>query len=397
MKKGIVIIGANFGDEGKGLMTNFCCSKAENPIVVRFNSGAQAGHTVYYNELRHVFGHFGAGTLQGIPTYLSRYFVVNPILFIKEYKELERKGIKPVVYVDTESYVTTPYDMLLNQIAESSRKENRHGSCGIGFNETIIRCADERYNLQVKDLYGKDAMKKVKRIKEEYLKKRLAELKVTKIDKKYRELIKSDSLLIKFSSDLQKFKKYVEVKKFSELNNKTLIFEGAQGLMLHEGYKYFPYVTHSKTGIENVAELLSENNISDIQLEAIYVTRCYLTRHGAGPLPGEIRKKIYSNIVDLTNRPNRFQGVLRFAPINLDLIKENIDEDLQKIDLEKYSVKKSIALTCLNQIGEEKVLYTVENELRKAELSKFINDFKVYLGDKYKYYLCYDKLGKKII
>lgn len=85
MKEVKVIIGANFGDEGKGLMTDYFCNKCDNPIVVRFNSGAQAGHTVVTPDgNRHVFGHFGSGTFNNTPTFLSKYFVVNPLSFLKE-------------------------------------------------------------------------------------------------------------------------------------------------------------------------------------------------------------------------------------------------------------------------------------------------------------------------
>lgn len=88
-----VVIGSGFGDEGKGLMTDYFCSsfpRDESVLNVRFNGGAQAGHTVVTPYgLRHVFGHFGAGSfLPNVVTYLSSEFLVNPILFRKEYGKL---------------------------------------------------------------------------------------------------------------------------------------------------------------------------------------------------------------------------------------------------------------------------------------------------------------------
>ena len=80
-----VVIGAQFGDEGKGRLTaHHVVEVGDDAIVVRFNGGAQAGHTVVAPDgRRHVFSHVGSGALTGAATYLSRFFVANPILFLK--------------------------------------------------------------------------------------------------------------------------------------------------------------------------------------------------------------------------------------------------------------------------------------------------------------------------
>ena len=75
MKKAIVVIGANYGDEAKGAYTDFFASQADDSIVIRFNGGAQAGHTVQLGLDRIIFSHFGSGSLAGRPTYLSEFFV----------------------------------------------------------------------------------------------------------------------------------------------------------------------------------------------------------------------------------------------------------------------------------------------------------------------------------
>src|SRR5580698_7114906 len=94
------VIGANFGDEGKGLITDFLCSQLDDCLVVRFNGGAQAGHTVVTLRGRHVFHHFGSGTFNDSPTFLSRFFVVNPLLWEKEHIEL---GAIPVLHIDPDA------------------------------------------------------------------------------------------------------------------------------------------------------------------------------------------------------------------------------------------------------------------------------------------------------
>src|ERR1700730_14751416 len=84
-----VVIGANFGDEGKGLAVDALAARMTRPIVIRFNGGAQAGHTVTTPDgRRHVFSHVGAGAFLDAPTFLSRFFVVQPGVFAREAAEL---------------------------------------------------------------------------------------------------------------------------------------------------------------------------------------------------------------------------------------------------------------------------------------------------------------------
>ena len=136
-----VVIGANYGDEGKGLMTDYFASKYKNPLVVCSNGGAQRGHTVVTpTGLRHVFHHFGSGTLCGAMTYLPSSFVVNPMIFAEEYQELKKlTGKVPIIYINKRCKISTPFDMMINQILEECRGEDKHGSCGVGVWETIVR------------------------------------------------------------------------------------------------------------------------------------------------------------------------------------------------------------------------------------------------------------------
>jgi adenylosuccinate synthase len=78
------VLGAGFGDEGKGLVTDWLCRSCAKPLVIRFCGGQQAGHTVAANGLRHVFSNFGAGTLRGVPTYFSRFCTIDPVGMINE-------------------------------------------------------------------------------------------------------------------------------------------------------------------------------------------------------------------------------------------------------------------------------------------------------------------------
>lgn len=317
--KAHAIIGANYGDEGKGLMTDHICSREGADMVVRFNGGAQAGHTVTLADgRRHVFHHIGSGTFLGIPTFLSRYFVVNPILFNGE-------GLSGAVYVDPLALVTTPMDMLINQAAERKRQ---HGSCGVGINETMRRSREERYCLRVADMLDQG---RFARIAEEYAKARIRELGLDLVIEAYWAEV--------FRDHADKFMSSVNVT--SKPPGSRFVFEGAQGLMLDQHSPDFPHVTHSNTGIKNVLALCRDMGISDVR--ATYVSRSYLTRHGAGPLPHE--ESMPAFVKDETNVPHPFQGVLRYAPLDVLALERRIIRDAGTVPFD-------VAVTCLDQTGD---------------------------------------------
>lgn len=344
---GHAVIGAGYGDEGKGLITDYLASRSPSETtVVRFNGGAQAGHTVVTPEgHRHVFGHLGAGTFVGCPTHLSRFFIVNPILFNRELESLRAFGLRPAVTVHGDALVSTPIDMYINQKAELARGKGRHGSCGIGINETVTRSLSHpSFRIVFADaLFPARLESKLEAIKRIWLPSRLAALGI-ELDRETRldsfELM-VDSIIAGFIDDLENMLRWVTISG-PPRTTRHVIFEGAQGLMLDEGREdLFPHVTRSRTGLTNVIQLADEFGIE--RLDVTYVTRSYLTRHGAGPLPGECDWRF----ADETNAPNRFQGNLRFAPLDAGLIADAIERDLDRHHNRLASV--DMAVTCLDQ------------------------------------------------
>lgn len=342
MKNAKVVIGANFGDEGKGLMTNYFVAQSKDPLVVRFNGGAQAGHTVIHNGERIIFSHFGSGTALGAPTYLSKEFLCNPMEFITEYKDLNKKHTIPMIFVHPECRVTTPFDVIINQAIEKQRAGKKHGSCGIGIFETVKR--SEFYKITVEDLFNEHrlAMKMVE-IQDHWIEERAAFLRLKEIP----EILFDRAVIDQFIEDCKIFKNKITLAydNILELYD-NIIFEGAQGLLLDWNTQYFPHATPSYTGITNVVEILK--NFSGVRTEVVYMSRCYLTRHGAGPLETECAKP-YKRIVDLTNQPNEWQDTLRFGLLDLDLLKQTIDKDFKQA-LPHF--EKSISITCLDQAND---------------------------------------------
>ena len=373
-----VVIGANYGDEGKGLITDYLAARnPSNTLVIRFNGGAQAGHTVQRpNGLRHVFSHFSSGTFAGAETYLSDFFIANPVLFTEELAKLKSCGFSPKVTIHPDAMVTTPYDMYINQRFENSRGENRHGSCGVGISETIERNLHEKFRFTVKDLGDQKTLKKkLLTIRDEWLESRLSQLMKRKLTPNESDLICSSEIFDYFLENIQVFIRYCDIVDDHYLANwDRLIFEGAQGLLLDQGHKNFPHVTRSHTGLQNVLTIANRNKIKHVDIH--YVTRCYLTRHGAGPLPNESASCPCPHFKDETNIPHKFQGALRFAPLNLDQLKAEIEADLHQLP-KAISKKVILAVTCLDQFEEKITIAKTEGnilELKKAAFLQHVFD-----------------------
>ncbi|MGO9817826.1 MAG: adenylosuccinate synthetase [Acidocella sp.] len=350
MSTASAIIGAGWGDEGKGLMTD-ALAGAES-VVVRANGGSQAGHTVQRPDgTRHVFHHVGSGAFRGAATFLSRFFVHNPMMLLRELSELAEIGISPVLFADPDGLVTTPWDMMINQIAEEARSGGRHGSCGLGINETIRRSEREGFALRFRDLADQAKVTEIgARILHDWVPSRLAALGVLP-DKTWQARLASPIIAEHFAQDVEDMCRLVAVNDgaiaAAAARADRLIFEGAQGLLLDQDHAFFPHVTPSKTGLANPSVLAAEWGVKEIR--AIYMTRAYATRHGVGPFPREVREMACP---DETNIPNMWQGTLRFGVLDLDLLAETIHEDEARAPVR---IDKYLAMTCLDQVSHQAV------------------------------------------
>lgn len=348
MLQAYAVIGANYGDEGKGLITDYLTRQAPGRVlVVRCNGGAQAGHTVTTRGGRHVFHHIGAGTLAGGDTYLSQFFIVNPILFEQEHAAIPCAA--PKVYYHTMALVTTPYDMLINQAMERKRGGTRHGSCGVGINETVERskCG---FALYAGTLSSPGFLLKELERMNEWWPARMAalglEFEDLQVDHDQLETIQTH-----FINACDLFASVCRPIDYAHsLKDTTIIFEGAQGLGLDEVHGAFPHVTRSRTGFDNIGVVAAGLGVKNI--ETHYVTRAYLTRHGAGPLPNEYAAGPPAGVVDTTNVDHKWQGMLRTAPLEIAQLRARIAADRATARRFKGTVTAKLDITCLDQCGE---------------------------------------------
>lgn len=347
------VIGASYGDEGKGHTVDHLAGAGERTLVVRFNGGAQAGHTVVNGGRRHVFHHLGAGTFRGASTFLSPYFLLNPILFRKEHALFPRADVS----VDPACPVTTPFDMMLNQAVEARRGAARHGSCGLGINETVTRTLSSDgggdFRLLLADAEHERPLRdRLRAIRDGWVPQRAAALGVEPADLPW---LGDERIVDRFVEDTAYLRAHARRRDWTEARHGDLrafehvVFEGAQGLRLDEESPEFPHVTRSRTGLTNVLRLLDAARLDD-PLEVHYVTRPYLTRHGAGQLAGELDGPPFPGIVDETNIPNAHQGSLRFALLDPAALTSFIAADLRQVAGRPVSPR--LVVTCLDQVPD---------------------------------------------
>lgn len=258
-----------YGDAGKGTVVDALCATTARRAVLRFNGGAQAAHNVITASGRHhTFAQFGAGTLQGVPTHLTRFMVVDPLALSAEASALGNPY--DLLTVDEDALLATPWHRAANQLREQRRGEGRHGSCGMGVGQTVEYALKNPAAPRVGDVRSPSR-----------LRARLAQVRSV-LTEQYGPL-PAPPLPAVVDAFLA-FGRAVSIVDSSYvttlLNEGPCIFEGAQGVLLDEWRGWHPYTTWSTTTFDNVASLCD----SFVRLG---VVRTYTTRHGAGPLVTE--------------------------------------------------------------------------------------------------------------
>lgn len=383
MKKVVAVIGMNFGDEGKGHITNYVSN--EKTLNVRFNGGCQAAHSVFMDDGRdHIFHQFGSGTLKGARTLFASHFIVNPIVFVAEAEALSKITKLREVFIDPRCRVSTPYDMLLNEFSCWIRKKT--DTTGFGINETVERSQYKQLKITAKDIFEGDITNTLKLIRTEWVPYRVGDK--LSLFKEFMDtrVWSAERLEQVFIDTIKVMSKFVVLYRDSSLmdlflqkeTDRNVVFEGAQGLLLDQNRKeFFPYLTRSSTGIQNVCELLRASK-TVLDFEIILVTRAYLTRHGDGPLWNE-RLAIYKNINNLTNPENPYQGKLRYGYLNWDWYNTALLETRKKAKELITSIPTNVgtAITCVDHLDSDHILCSPKeyNIPYKSLEKRVINDF----------------------
>lgn len=349
------VIGANYGDEGKGLVSANLAAKAQRDnkkcLTILYNGGSQRGHTVEFGNFRHVYHHFAAGSEFDSDTYFHQDFLVNPMTFVQEYNGIYE------CYMDARCRIVTPFDMIANQFAEQGR-DVRHGSCGMGIFETITRYNDggsrmltrkvgDLCNLINNSLY--DYITDVQRYYEHRKGIRFDSIPGLDVEGLKRHWVDDFNTMVAnvsivYDWSVKSLLNYYDV----------IIFEGGQGLALDmDNMADFPHLTPSNTGCKKMIPFIIDTLGEDTPVELYYVTRSYLTRHGNGPMPdGYLDHSMIEQ--DMTNHPNPWQGTLRLAGFTSKSIADMMGR-IYKDKSETYGMDNvvcNLVVTHTNEIAE---------------------------------------------
>lgn len=320
------VIGLGFGDEGKGLVTDYLCRTLTHgeynaPLVVRFSGGHQAGHTVCVGNVHHVFSNFGSGTLRGAATLFKESCIIDPIGIMNEYKVLCDKGVNPELYIEPCCAICTPYEKYSNEHDETMKE---HGTCGLGVYTTVCR-EKAGFHLQAGDM--------------EY--KSVFAMKLNMLKAWYKDKIDGqiDTTLFEEAVDFINNNENIHISQDSEVFSPDSIYEGSQGIMLDERCGFFPHVTATGLLPFHCAYHPGTPNL-------YLVTRAYCTRHGNGPIPNEDNRGIVIPDTE-TNQENKYQGKLRFCILDIDMLRYAAAKVREKMI---NILQAKLVITCLDHL-----------------------------------------------
>ena len=302
---GYVVVGTQWGDEGKGKIIDVLADRAD--YVVRFQGGNNAGHTVVVNGEKFILKLLPSGVLHGGTCVIGPGVVVDPKVILEELASLETRGAKTDhVIISDRAQVIMPYHVKLDELREA-----KEGGLKIGTTKKGIGpCYEDkisRYGIRMADLLDMPQF-------EEKLKRNLA-MKNEIFTKIYGvEPLDYDKILADYKGYIEKIKHRIKdtipiVNKALD-ENKLVLFEGAQAMMLDINYGTYPYVTSSSptTGGVTTGAGVSPRKID----KGIGVMKAYTTRVGEGPFVtellgefGEKVRQIGGEYGAVTGRPRR--------------------------------------------------------------------------------------------
>jgi adenylosuccinate synthase len=285
-----VIIGAQWGDEGKGKVTDFFSAKSD--YIVRFQGGNNAGHTIILDEKTLKLHLIPSGVLHPkCKLVIGSGVVIDPSVLIDELDLLKKEGLKVNLLISDRAHLIMPYHIDIDHHLTDLQNDLAAGSTRSGIAPVY---ADKmyRHGLRVADLLNKDVF--AKRLKKSFtFNKKLVE---NVFDKKFN--YSYDSILKQYLKYIEVIKPYVGniTKTLSRANKEgaSILFEGAQGACLDVDHGLYPFTTSSNTiaGQIEAGAGIGLNRSKRI----VGIAKAYLTYVGRGPLPTEIKPPLEEKI-----------------------------------------------------------------------------------------------------
>ena len=301
----VVIVGSQWGDEGKGKMTDYLSQDAD--VVVRSQGGNNAGHTIAFDGKKFALrlvpsGIFGKDKL----AVIGNGVVINPPALMKELHYLQDNGIDiSGLRISSRSHVTFPYHILLDKCQEEAKGDHKVGTTKNGIGPTYMDKVS-RVGIRMCDLLEKDTF-------ETKLRRNLAEKNELFTKLYHVDPINFDDIFESYYEYGQELKKYVtdtsRIVNDALDNGQRVLFEGAQGVMLDVDQGTYPYVTASNPIAGGVCTGVGvgPNKINTV----VGICKAYSTRVGAGPFPTELTDEIGDRIRETGHEYGTVTGRLR--------------------------------------------------------------------------------------
>jgi adenylosuccinate synthase len=278
--RGLVVVGLQWGDEGKGKIVDVLSENFD--IVVRFQGGSNAGHTVILGDETYKFRIMPTGAIRGKKVVIGNGVVVDPQVLLQEIDSLKRAGIDADLLISDRAHLVTPYHIQIDSLQEASKGDKKVGTTKRGIGPTYSDKIS-RIGVRLCDfIHSQNDQWEL-----------LESMSVSRIKKIHGSGVeKSESSVRKeFTSAVEKLLPYVgNVGEYLETamnTNLRVLFEGAQGALLDIDHGTYPYVTSSNC-ISAAAS--TGTGVSFSRLDSILgICKAYLTRVGTGPFPTELK------------------------------------------------------------------------------------------------------------
>ncbi|AZR74251.1 adenylosuccinate synthase [Anoxybacter fermentans] len=316
--KNTVVVGTQWGDEGKGRITDMLAKSAD--VVVRFSGGNNAGHTVIVGSERFELHLIPSGILYPEKkNIIGNGVVINPEALVKEMVELEKRGVSTDnLFISESAQVIMPYHLLLDQLEEERKGANKIGTTKKGIGPAYTDKVARR-GIRMADLLDEEIFRQKLKMNLEF-----TNLLITRVYGG--DPMDAEEIIKTYRPYIEKLRNHVTNTSIiiDECNKagKSVFFEGAQGTLLDIDYGTYPYVTSSNPTAGGVC---TGAGIGPVYIhEVIGVAKAYVTRVGAGPFPTELNNELGDILRErgheygvTTGRPRRcgwFDGpILRHA------------------------------------------------------------------------------------
>ena len=311
----LVVVGSQWGDEGKGKITDYLAQEAD--VVVRSQGGNNAGHTITFDGNKYALRSIPSGIFNPkIKNVMANGMVINPKQMLEELRGLEERGIKEYqLFISNRAHIVLPYHEALDGAYENLKGDKKIGTTkrGIGpcYSDKVNRIGIRIADLIEPDIF-KEKLKDVLVIKNKEL-EMLGERTFT-VDEIYNEYVEYGKQIKPFVCDTALLLEE-EIEKDSKI-----LFEGAQGVMLCIDHGTYPYVTSSSPTGASVPlnSGIAPRNVQNV----LGICKAYTTRVGEGPFPTEIEGDLAHYIRErgheygtVTKRPRRV-GYLDCVALN---------------------------------------------------------------------------------